>query len=104
MIDEKILEKTILTAINTGKVLLGAKEVSNSIKGNKIIIFSTSLSNTILSNLKEICNLNSIPIIPFNGDSIKLGKICRKPFKVSILGIRVPGDADISLIVSSKNE
>ena len=96
MISEKNLEKILRTVIKTGKSIIGAKEVSRFIKGSKVIIYSSSLSKDWISEVENTCKSLSIPFIEFKGTSVDLGRICGRPFPVSTISIKSPGEGDIS--------
>lgn len=96
MINEKDLEKILRTAIKTGKYIMGAKEVSRSIKGSKVIIYSSSLPENWIPEVRNTCKSLSIPFIEFKGTSVDLGRVCGKRFPVSTIAIKFPGESDIS--------
>ena len=48
--------------------------------------------------------MSSIPVVIYKGTSIDLGMICGKPFMVSALTIREPGDSDILKAVKEEAE
>ncbi|MCP8315204.1 MAG: 50S ribosomal protein L30e [archaeon] len=99
MISEKNLEKILRTVIKTGKFIIGAKEVSRSIKGSKIMIYSSSLPKNWISEVVNTCKSLSIPFIEFKGTSVELGRICGRPFPVSAIAIKSPGEGDISSLI-----
>ncbi|MEM3382961.1 MAG: 50S ribosomal protein L30e [Nitrososphaerales archaeon] len=96
---EKDLEKILRTVIKTGKYILGVKEVSKSIKGSKIIIYSSFLSKDKVLEIVNACKSLSIPFIEFKGTSVELGRVCGKPFPISAIAIKSPGDADLSPLI-----
>jgi len=96
VISEKDLEKVLRTVIKKGKFIIGAKEVSRSIKGSKVIIYSSSLPKDWISEVVNTCKSLSIPFIEFKGTPEDLGRICGRPFPVSAISIKSPGEGDIS--------
>lgn len=96
---EKDFEKILRTVVKTGKYIIGAKEVLKSIKGSKMIIYSSSLSKDKVSEVVDICKSLSIPCMEFKGTSIELGKVCGKPFPISAIAIKSPGEADLSPLI-----
>lgn len=93
MVDEKELSRVLRLAIKTGKCVIGIKQVSQSVKGARLIILSSLQSS---SKILELCKLNSVPLIVYKGSSIKLGQLCGKPFKISAIAIKSPGEADLT--------
>ncbi|RLG95322.1 50S ribosomal protein L30e, partial [Candidatus Bathyarchaeota archaeon] len=53
--------------------------------------------------LEYYCKLSGIPLIVYDGTSLELGAVCGKPFTVSAMTIREPGDSDIMKVVVRKN-
>ncbi|MEM3437658.1 MAG: 50S ribosomal protein L30e [Nitrososphaerales archaeon] len=99
MIIEKDLEKILRTVIKTGKYILGTKEVLKSIKGSKIVIYSSFLSKDKVSEIVNTCKSLSIPFMEFKGTSVELGRVCGKPFPISAIAIKSPGEADLSPLI-----
>jgi large subunit ribosomal protein L30e len=99
VISEKDFEKILRAVIKTGKYIIGAKEVSKSIKGSKLIIYSSSLPKDKVSEVVNACKSLSIPFIEFKGTSVELGRICGKPFPISAIAIKSPREADLSSLI-----
>lgn len=100
MLNEKEIERLLAGVTKTGKVIIGAKEVGNSVKGSKLIIYSSSLSEKWISRIVDTCRSNSVSFFEFQGSSVVLGKICGKLFPVSAMAIRSAGEIDISPLVT----
>lgn len=99
------INKAIATTVRTGKVLFGA---NNAIKNAKIekarlVIVSSNCPQKIREDIEYYCRLSDVPIVIYNGTSIDLGAICGKPFMVSALTIREPGDSDILKLAEAAN-
>ena len=101
MISEKKLEKILRTVIKTGKVVIGTKQVSKSIKGSKLVIYSSSLSKERTYELIRICKSLSVPFIEYGGTSMDLGRICGKLFLISAISIKSSGEVDLDPIISN---
>ncbi|MCP8311073.1 MAG: ribosomal L7Ae/L30e/S12e/Gadd45 family protein [Candidatus Methylarchaceae archaeon HK01M] len=99
MISEKNLEKSLRAVIKTGKVVIGTKEVSRSIKGSKLVIYSLSLSKERISEVVDTCKSFSVPFTEFKGTSMDLGRICGKPFLISAISIKLSGAVDLSTLI-----
>ena len=97
--DEKVLEKVLQTAVKTGKYVAGLKEVSQSLKGSKLVIYSTALPEKKVNKIIEVCQSSSIPILAYEGSTIKLGRLCGRPFRISALAIKSPGEANLTPIL-----
>lgn len=94
MEDTRDLEKQLKIAAKTGKYIVGRREVLSGIKGSKLLIWSASASvpQKILDESKSL----SVPAVRFEGNPVELGKACGIPFRVSVIALKVAGDADLS--------
>ncbi|HDJ04647.1 50S ribosomal protein L30e [Candidatus Bathyarchaeota archaeon] len=99
------LAKSIGMAVKTGKVLFGAKSALKNAKTGKarLIIVASNCPPEIRQDLEYYCKLSGIPLIVYDGTSLELGAVCGKPFTVSAMTIREPGDSDIMKVVVRKN-
>ncbi|MFQ6081438.1 MAG: 50S ribosomal protein L30e [Candidatus Bathyarchaeia archaeon] len=99
------INKAIATTVKTGKVLFGANNaIKNAKMGKaKLIIVAANCPQRIREDIKYYCRLSNVPVIIYNGNSIDLGTVCGKPFMVSALTIREPGDSDILRVTEAAN-
>lgn len=88
------LEKQLKLVAKTGSYVVGRREVSNSLKGTKLLVWSAS-ANVPQMILDECKNL-SVPAIKFTGNPVELGRACGIPFRVSVIALKSTGDADLS--------
>jgi large subunit ribosomal protein L30e len=95
------LEKQLKLAKRTGSYVVGRREVSGSLKGTKLLVWSAS-ANIPQSILDECRNL-SVPAIKFGGNPVELGHACGIPFRVSVIALKTTGDADISNFTKSSD-
>jgi large subunit ribosomal protein L30e len=99
------INKAIATTVKTGKISFG---VNNAIKNAKtgkakLIIVASNCPREKHEDIQYYCKLSNIPMIIYNGTSIDLGAACGKPFMVSALTVREPGDSDILKITEETN-
>ncbi|NWG09562.1 MAG: ribosomal L7Ae/L30e/S12e/Gadd45 family protein [Nitrososphaerales archaeon] len=99
MISKKDLEKVLRTIVKTGKVVIGSKEALRSVKGSKIVIYSSSLSEEKISNVVKECKSLEVPLMKFEGTSVDLGRICGRLYPISAMAIKSPGEGDLSLLI-----
>jgi len=64
-------------------------------KKAKLILLASNCPQGIRENIEYYCGLSEIPVSLFKGDSSDLGALCGKPFNVSVLAIKEPGDSNI---------
>jgi large subunit ribosomal protein L30e len=91
------LDRSIGLAVKTGKVMFGAENALKNAKTGKVrlIVAASNCSSEFLKDLKYCCQLSEIPLITYEGSSRELGVVCGKPYTVSALCVRDPGDSDI---------
>ncbi|MCX6774184.1 MAG: 50S ribosomal protein L30e [Candidatus Micrarchaeota archaeon] len=89
---EKIspLEKEIRLLIDSGKVEFGTRKgISSVLLGKaKGLIFASNIRRETLDDLNYYSSMNKkMATLPFSGTSMELGKLCGKPFPISIIAI-----------------
>lgn len=91
------VEKAIGTAVKTGKVVLGANEaVRNAQSGKaKLIVIAANCPADMRDDIEYYGKLSGMNVVVYKGTSIDLGMACGKPFMVSALSVKEPGDSDI---------
>jgi len=99
------INKAIATTVKTGKVLFGINNAIKNAKTGKVklIIVASNCPRKSHEDIEYYCKLSNIPVIIYNGTSIDLGAVCGKPFMVSALTIREPGDSDILKLTEATN-
>jgi large subunit ribosomal protein L30e len=97
----KTLEKIVKNAITDNKYKSGTKEVLHSMRGSKLIVMSNSVAPKDRFTLEEEAKSSNIPIYRFQGNSIQLGKLCNKPFRISIMSLKSGSDEDINSLISN---
>jgi large subunit ribosomal protein L30e len=97
------IDKSIAIAVKSGKVYFGANTAIKSAKTGKakMIIIASNCPKEIRSDLEYYCKLSGIPLVVYKGTSTDLAMVCGKPFIISALTIRDPGDSDILKLVKA---
>ena len=97
------VNRAIATAAKTGKIQFGASSVLKSAKTKKtkLIIVASNCPQRIREDIEYYCRLSKIPVSIYKGSSLDLGAVCGKPFGVSALSVREPGDSDILKITET---
>ena len=98
----KNIEKIVKDGISSKKYKIGTREVIASIKGSKLVIVSNSVPQKIVDRIAKDSKDLGVPMIKYEGSSIKLGKVCNRQFKVSAICLKAGSDEDIKEIVSEK--
>ena len=97
------VNKAIATTAKTGKIQFGASSALKSAKTKKakIIIVASNCPQKVKEDIEYYCGLSSIPVSIYRGTSVDLGAVCGKPFEVSVLSVREPGDSNILKITEA---
>ncbi|MGC9345440.1 MAG: 50S ribosomal protein L30e [Candidatus Bathyarchaeales archaeon] len=95
------VDKAIATAVKTGKVSFGANSAIQNAKTGKtkMIILASNCPKNIHEDIEYYCKLSNVPLITYKGSSKDLAMVCGKPFIVSALSLREPGDSEILRLI-----
>ena len=96
----KLLEKTLKTVIKEDKCVVGTKQVLGSLKNSKIVVISESVHETISNKIQSDAKKAKVPIVPFKGSSIALGKLCGLQFRVSTISLNTISESNIKSILN----
>jgi large subunit ribosomal protein L30e len=95
------LEKQLKLVKKTGSYIVGRREVSSSLKGSKLLVWSASAN--VPQTILDECRSFSVPAIKFAGNPVELGHACGIPFRVSVIALKSAGDADLSAFNKSSD-
>lgn len=88
------IERIIKSAVKSGRVYFGAKQATQTAKnGNAVsIILATNAPSSTVDEVKRYAEQNGIPVFSYAGRSVDLGRLCGRPFSVSVLTVRTLSD------------
>ena len=91
------INKAITTTAKTGKIQFGASSALKSAKAKKakLILLASNCPQSIREDIEYQCKLSEVPVSVYKGDGSDLGALCGKPFEVSALTVKEPGDSNI---------
>ncbi len=97
------IDKAVSTAVKTGKVSFGANSaLQNAQTGKaKLIILASNCPEEVREDVERYSKLSNLPVITYKGSSLDLAATCGKPFSVSALSIREPGDSEILRLIET---
>ena len=98
----KALEKVIKDAVAADKYKSGLKEVLQSVKSSKLIIVSKSIAPADRAKLDDQAKTANVAVYEYPGNSMQLGKLCNRPFRVTAIAINSGTAAEIEAIMSEK--
>ena len=96
----KEFSKTLQDIISTQKCIIGSKKTLNEIKGGKLLLYSSHVNSYNLDEVLKLSDEHSVKTVKYPGNSLSLGKICGKPFRVSMLLIKSSENIDLNQIFS----
>lgn len=84
------IEAEIKGAISSKKILIGSKRVLKALKlGNlKTVIIASNCPEKIKKDILYTSKLSKIEMHNFKGNSAELSVVCKKPFKMAVIGIQ----------------
>ncbi|HSL12950.1 MAG TPA: ribosomal L7Ae/L30e/S12e/Gadd45 family protein [Nitrososphaeraceae archaeon] len=97
----KNLEKIIKDAKSSNKYKEGVKEVRSNVKGSKLIIVSNSLGYTDKQFLEKTCKELKVPLYFYTDNSIKLGRLFNRPYRISAVALKSVADEDVSALLDT---
>lgn len=95
----KLLEKVIKDAIEDDKCVFGSRQVLNSIKNSKLVIYSNSTPNSLSNKILESAKNAKVPTLNYGGSSVDLGKLCGQQFRVSAISLKTLSDSNFKAIM-----
>lgn len=98
------LEKQLPIAIKTGKVEFGSKRAFEAVRSGraKMVILASNMPEGKRREMERLAKLSGLPVYAYGGSGRDLGSICGKPFVVSAITIRDPGDSELLGLVEGR--
>ncbi len=89
------LQRSLRTAVGTGKVLIGADQTHKAVaKGEaKLVILATNTPAG--EDIRAAPSETRVPVYDYAGMGTQLGPACGKPFAISALAVVDAGESDI---------
>lgn len=95
----KVLEKILKDALKEDKIMMGTKQVLNSMKNSKLIVLSQSVQKEMFAKIELDAKKEKIPLVNFQGTSVALGRLCGLQFRISTISFTSLSDANIKTIL-----
>ena len=94
-----MLEKILKDALKEDKIMMGTKQVLNSMKNSKLIVLSQSVQKEMFAKIELDAKKEKIPLVNFQGTSVALGRLCGLQFRISTISFTSLSDANIKSIL-----
>lgn len=84
--EEALLKKSL----SEGKVVIGTQQVIKLLKQGKLkkIYLSSNCPAEVIADLEHYSKLAKTEIVKLNRSNDELGIFCKKPFSITVLGVR----------------
>jgi large subunit ribosomal protein L30e len=82
------LKRKIREAIDANLVILGYKRTVKAIKRGELESVILPQNCPFKKDIVYYSRLAKVKILKFSGNTLELGELCRRPFSVSVVGIR----------------
>jgi large subunit ribosomal protein L30e len=87
------VDKSLIKAVKTGKVIIGAnRTVDVATEGTAKMVV---LASNCPEDIKNKVQATNVPVLEYEGTSVELGPICGKPFTIAAMAILDVGESDI---------
>ncbi|MEM2856025.1 MAG: ribosomal L7Ae/L30e/S12e/Gadd45 family protein [Candidatus Nitrosocaldaceae archaeon] len=94
----KTIHKILRDAIMNNQYIIGSKEVMKNMDKAKLVITSNTLDGYMRKKINDVCKEKNIIVYNLNNTSRELGRLCNKPFRVSILSITNVEEKDLEAL------
>jgi ribosomal protein L30E len=97
---EQALLSTILKeAMKGGKYSIGAKEAIAGMKGTKAVVCTSSIPARLGVSLRDEAKKHDVAVVEVAFSSMELARMIGRPYRVSVLGLRSMGEADLKQLL-----
>jgi large subunit ribosomal protein L30e len=87
------VDKSLIKAVKTGKVILGAnRTIEAAAEGSAKMVV---LASNCPEDIKNKVQATNVPVLEYEGTSVELGPVCGKPFTIAAMAILDAGESDI---------
>ena len=96
------LDEELKRAVTTGKVLLGARSSSKELGLGRarLVVLSSNCPLDLRERITRMAKISEIPVIVHTKTGLDIGSLCGKPFIVSAVLVKDPGDSKIMSLVN----
>ncbi|AKB12761.1 LSU ribosomal protein L30E [Methanosarcina thermophila] len=87
------VDKSLIKAVKTGKVIIGAnRTIEAAAEGKAKMVV---LASNCPEDIKQKVQATNVPVLEYEGTSVELGPVCGKPFTIAAMAILDVGESDI---------
>ncbi len=84
------LSKQIKDAIKNEKLIIGSRTVLKNLKNEMLdsVVYASNYPGGMIKDLNHYSKVSGVKLEEFNGNSVQLGELCGKPFRILIVGVK----------------
>lgn len=84
------LSKQIKDAIKNEKLIIGSRTVLKNLKNEMLdsVVYVSNYPDGMIKDLNHYSKVSGVKLEEFNGNSVQLGELCGKPFRILIVGVK----------------
>ncbi len=95
----KVLEKSLKDALKEKRLIMGTRQVMNSVRDSKLIILSRSVKRKAQEQIVSDAKKENVSLTNFQGTSVALGRLCGLQFRISTIAFTSIADTNIKTIL-----
>ncbi|MBN2101433.1 MAG: ribosomal L7Ae/L30e/S12e/Gadd45 family protein [Candidatus Aenigmarchaeota archaeon] len=83
-------KEEIKKALEDEKAIMGTRQVTKNAKASSLskIIYADNAPELTTERMKFYSKLSGVEVVIFKGNSVELGRLCGKPFGITVMGIK----------------
>ena len=91
------VSREIRRAVDTGKVIFGAKQSEKSLKNGsgKLLVIAGNIPNLAKEKLVLFADVSKVRVLNFEGTGLELGSVCGKPFTITSMVVEEEGKSKV---------
>lgn len=81
----------IKKGLKEGKLIIGTKRTIKAIRAGGVskIFLASNCPEVIAEDIEHYCTITEVPIERLQENCDELGSLCKKPFYISVVGVRM---------------
>lgn len=84
------LNSEIKDAVKNDRLIMGSRIVLRNLKNKmlELVIYASNCPEVALKDLGHYSGISGVRLEQFKGNSVQLGEMCGKPFRILMVGVR----------------
>lgn len=86
--EQKEFVDELKSAIKAEKIVIGTERTLGFLRSGELKLIALASNSPEESEIRKLAEGKNVEVITFSGDSIALGKLCKKPFAVAAVSVQ----------------